>query len=247
MLNKLNRFEDSHYIGSGSEMFYDSFAKRRRNRLGAFLVAKLLRKLSKIAAGYSPVKVLEIGVGKGLFYEQLKKDVPQMQYTGIEASDTLYKEAESNGINAVKCFVPPFPPELERESFDLVVMINVLEHFRDYREVLGVLNGINDLLKTDGKLLLYVPCSMDWGKEFYDCDYSHSYFITRNRVDNLLSDSGYQVIKRDSYRACFNNFRWFFYIFSKVADRLPFFNLGMRQAFKKSLLTVARKSVRAGV
>jgi len=220
-------------------MFYNSFAKRKRNRFGAVLVAKLFKKLSKIVAGFSPVKVLEIGVGNGLFYEQLKKEIPQMEYTGIEASDVLYEKAKNKGINAIKCFIPPIPQELERGSFDLIVMISVLEHFRDYREILDVLNGLNGLLKQSGKLLLYVPCSIDWGKEFYDCDYSHSYFITQNRVDNLLSDSGFQVIKRDTYRACFNNFIWFFYIFSRVIDRLAFFHLGMRQMFKKSLMVIA--------
>jgi len=223
-------------------MFYYSFAKRKRNKLWTILVARLFKKLSKIVAGFSPVKVLEIGVGIGLFYEQLKRDIPQMEYTGIEASDVLYEELKAKGINAIKCFIPPFPQELERNSFDMVIMSNVLEHFRDYREVLDVLNGINGLLRQSGKLLLFQPCALDWGKDFYDCDYSHSYFVTQNRVDNLLLDSGFQVIKRDSYRACFNNFKWFFYIFSKVMSVVAFFNLGMRQAFKKNLLTIAETS-----
>jgi len=222
-------------------MFYDSFLNRERNSLGSLLVEKTFEKLAVIAAGYSPVKILEIGIGKGIFYEKLKNEIPMMEYTGIEASNVLFKEAKKKGINAIKCFVPPFPPRLEKGSFDLIVMSHVLEHFRDYREVLEVLNGINALLKPNGKLLLFYPCARDYGIDFFDCDYSHSYATTQNRVGDLLFDSGFRVIKQDSYRACFNNFRLFFYILSKAVKLCTFLNIRTRNTFGKNPLTVAEK------
>ncbi|MDR3000634.1 MAG: class I SAM-dependent methyltransferase [Fibromonadaceae bacterium] len=222
-------------------MFYDTFAKRKRTGLGNFLIEKTFEKLAKIAAKDSPVKILEIGVGRGVFYEQLKKEIPQMDYTGIEASVPLFEAAKSKNINVIKCFIPPFP-SLEENSFDLIVMSHVLEHFRDYKEVLDVLSGVNNLLKQNGKFLLFYPCAKDWGKDFFDCDYSHSYITTKNRVDSLLADSGFQVIKRDSYRACFNNFKCFFLLFSKIINCLAFFNIKMRVTFKKNLLTIAQKN-----
>ncbi len=221
--------------------FYDSFAKHKRTKLGSFLVEKTFEKLSIIAAEFSPVKILEIGIGKGTCYKHLKKQIPQMEYIGIEASDTLYKEAKSKDINAIKCFVPPFPPSLEKGSFDMVIMSHVLEHFMNYREVLDVFGGINNLLKQNGKLLLFYPCALDLGKDFYDCDYSHSYFTTKNRVNNLLLDSGFRIIKQDSYRACFNYFRWFFYILSRLVSCFAFFSIKMRITFKKNLLAIAEK------
>jgi len=222
-------------------MFYDSFSGRKRNGLGSFLVEKTFEKLAKIAAGYSPVKILEIGVGKGIFYEKLKKEIPQMQYTGIEASAAMFEETEKKGINAIKCFVPPFPPSLEKGSFDMIIMSHVLEHFRDYREVLEVLSGINALLKPNGKLLLFYPCARDYGIDFFDCDYSHSYATTQNRVKDLLFDSGFKVIKRDAYRACFNNFKLFFYILSKAVKFCAFLNIRTRNTFGKNPLTIAEK------
>jgi len=221
--------------------FYDSFAKRKRTKLGSFLVEKTFEKLSKIAAEFSPVKILEIGIGKGIFYKHLKAQIPQMEYIGIEASDTLYEEAKSKDINAIKCFVPPFPQTLEKGSFDMVIMSHILEHFMNYREVLDVLGEVNNLLKQNGKLLLFYPCALDLGKDFFDCDYSHSYVTTKNRVDNLLLDSGFRIIKEDSYRACFNNFKWFFYILSKLVSCFSFLNIKIRITFKKNLFAIAEK------
>jgi predicted TPR repeat methyltransferase len=221
--------------------FYDSFAKRKKTKSGSFIVEKTFEKLSKIAAEFSPVKVLEIGVGNGIFYKHLKKQIPLMEYIGIEASNALYEDAKSKDINVIKCFVPPFPQVLEKGSFDLVIMSHILEHFINYREVLEVLGGVNDLLKQNGKLLLFHPCALDWGNDFFDCDYSHSYVTTKNRTNNLLLDSGFRIIKEDSYRACFNNFKCFFYILSKLVNCFAFFNIKMRISFKKNLLAIAEK------
>jgi len=164
-----------------------------------------------------------------------------MEYIGIEPSDALYEEAKSKNINVIKCFVPPFPPSLEKGSFDMVIMSHVLEHFISYREVLDVLSGINDLLKQNGKLLLFHPCAIDCGKDFFDCDYSHTYFTTRRRTNDLLLDSGFRIIKEDSYRACFNHFKCFFYILSKLVNCFAFFSIKMRITFKKNLLAIAEK------
>lgn len=206
------------------------------------MVDKVFEKLAKISAGYSPIKILEVGVGKGILYEKLKKEIPQMEYIGIEASDTLYEEQKKKGINSIKCFVPPFPQELEKDGFDMVIMSHVLEHFVDYREALKVINGINDLLKPGGKLLLFYPCARDYKIDFFDQDYSHSYITTRHRVDTMLEDSGFQVIKSDSLRACFNNFKWFFGILSGMINLCTFINTRTRNTFNKNLLTVAEKT-----
>jgi 2-polyprenyl-3-methyl-5-hydroxy-6-metoxy-1,4-benzoquinol methylase len=222
-------------------MFYDSFFNRKKNRLGSLLVERLFEKLAKIAGKYFPIKILEIGIGNGIFYEKLKKEIPQMEYTGIEANNTMFEEAKKKGIDVIRSFIPPFPQNLEKGSFDLIIMSHVLEHFRDYREILEVLNGINALLKPSGKLLLFYPCARDYGIDFFDCDYSHSYITTQSRVKDLLFDSGFRIIRQDFYRACFNSFRLFFYILSRAMNFCSFLNIRTRNTFQKNLLTIAEK------
>jgi len=229
-------------------MFYDFFVTRKRTKVGNFLVQKAIEKWVKVALESSPMKILEIGVGRRTFYERLKKENPQMKYIGIEAGDKLYEEAKSNGINVIKCFVPPFPQELEGECFDLVVMIHVLEHFRNFREAVEVLKGINGLLKPKGRLMLICPCARDNGMEFFDIDYSHSFITTENRINGLLQDTGFQVIKWDSYRACFNRFKMFFYILSKAVNIFAFFLrygsyfcIKVKTTFSKNLMVIAEK------
>lgn len=222
-------------------MFYNHFAKRKRNKLGSFLVKKTFEKLAKIVAKDSPVNILEIGIGKGIFYEQLKKEMPEMNYTGIEASAALFLEAKNKNINAINCFVPPFPDVLENNSFNLIIMSHVIEHFKDYKEIFDVLKSVNNLLKQGGHILLFYPCAIDYGMDFFDGDYSHSYITTKNRINSLLEDNGFCVVKNDSYRACFNNFKLFFFLLCKVINCFKFLNIRVRHTFRKNLLTIAKK------
>jgi len=219
-------------------LFYDFYLNRPAGRLARIQAEKLIPALAKPALNGLPQnpKVLEIGVGRGNFAQYLKNI--GVNYTGIEANKILCDRLNEQGFKVINSLVPPFPPELERGTFDLVVMCHIFEHFMDYKEALKVLSEIFDLLKVGGRLLLFHPDFLDWGTDYFDGDYSHSLILTRNRVDNLVSDSGFKIIHRDSFRSFFHGIKPFSWLLSKFMNCL---RGKPKIAFKLNLLTICEK------
>ena len=219
-------------------MFYDFYLNRPAGKLARIQAEKLIPALAKPALNGLPQKpkVLEIGVGRGDFAQYLKNI--DANYTGIEANKILCDRLNEQGFNTINSQVPPFPQELEKGTFDLVVMCHILEHFMDYKEALKVLGEIFSILKTGGRLLLFHPDYIDWGTDYFDGDYSHSLILTRKRVDDLVSDSGFKIIHRDSFRSFFHGLKPFSWLLSKFMNCL---RGKPKIAFKLNLLTICEK------
>lgn len=187
-------------------MYYDHFAKHKNTHIGEAFVQRLFKTLSQWGLQGLPEnpRVLEIGIGRGVFAAHLhSQSNGKMRYTGIEPNQALCELARKEGLAAIPCMVPPFPAQLTRASFDLIVMSHVLEHFRDHIQALEVLAQIHELLAPGGRFLLFYPDYLDYGTDFFDVDYSHSFILTQSRVENLITDSGFAIQKQAGFRACF--------------------------------------------
>ncbi|GHV12036.1 hypothetical protein AGMMS49938_03810 [Fibrobacterales bacterium] len=238
--------------------FYDFYLNRPAGKLAVFQEKYLLPNLLKNANIREGSKVLEIGVGRGAlagFVKNLGAD-----YTGIEANEILCEHLNEHGIKCLTATVPPFPSELEKGSFDLVIMCHIFEHFKDWQEALKVLGEIRTLLKSgnselsntesSGRLLLFHPDFLDWGADYFDGDYSHSLILTRNRIDNLVQDSGFTIIHRDGFRSFFHRIKPLTWILARLMNCIfgallaitgnrKFFK--PKIAFKLNLLTICEK------
>jgi len=219
-------------------LFYDFYLNRPAGRLARIQAKKLIPALAGPALKGLPQnpKVLEIGVGRGDFAEYLKHI--GVNYTGIEANKILCDRLNEHGFNVLCSQIPPFPQELEKGTFDLVVMCHIFEHFIDYKEALRVLSEIFAILKAGGRLLLFHPDYLDWGMDYFNGDYSHSLILTRKRVDDMVCDSGFKVIHRDSFRSFFHGIKPFSWLLSKFMN---FLRGKPKIAFKLNLLTICEK------
>jgi len=150
--------------------------------------------------------------------------------------------------------VPPLPKSIETESFDLVVMNNIIEHFLNWQTAAQVLEELKPILKTNGKIIVFVPDYLDWQTDFFEIDYSHSFLTTRSRINRLLFDCGYDVVKNDYFRSAFNYFRAVFWILARINNLIFGFilhitgNMWKRNllfkgkiAFNRMSLVIARK------
>jgi len=143
-------------------------------------------------AGVAPgSSVLEIGPGRGDFAELCIER--KLEYHAVEPNPGLAESLRSRGANVVCERVPPLPAF--DGKFDLVVMINVMEHMSGLEQALDTACQVRQVLKPDGKFLIHCPDYLSWRLHFFNCDFSHNYVTTRRRLDQLLVNAGYEGIR----------------------------------------------------
>jgi len=128
-----------------------------------------------------PIKILEIGPGKGNNLELLKSygDVSVLE---IEKEFIQYLD-DKKFIDKTKIF-SSFKQLIDKYKFDLIVLLDVLEHIEDTREFLS---NINKILEDDGRVVFAVPAYQAlWSK--HDEDLKH---IKRYNWKLVKSEVGY--------------------------------------------------------
>lgn len=101
-------------------------------------------------------RVLEVGSGIGNMSRYFV-DRPSVVLTDTEPA---YREALTRRFGALPHVrvtalrLPELPPDLEREAFDAIVCLNVLEHIQNDRDSLA---AMRELLAPGGRLVLLVP------------------------------------------------------------------------------------------
>jgi len=173
------------------EHFYDHFHRDSPTGAGNWVARAFSKKIFdfiKIDPGQS---VLEIGPGRGVFADIcLEKGT---EYFAVEPNEQMSASLEKRGANVVRAMVPPLP-DLEKE-FDVVVMINVMEHMNSMQDALQLTGQIRDVLKPKGRLVICSPDYLNLRHNFFNCDFSHNYVTTRRRLRQLLLSAGFENIK----------------------------------------------------
>jgi len=173
------------------DAFYEHFNADKPTKIGGWLVRTSYQMIFDLVRPDAGSNVLEIGPGRGPFADLcLQKGI---QYFAVEPNAAMAESLEKRGATVVRAMVPPLP-EMGR-SFDLAVMLAVLEHMNTMREALEIVQQIGRALKPGGKILVYVPDYINMGRNFFNCDFSHNYVTTRRRVSQLLTNAGYRNVK----------------------------------------------------
>ena len=172
---------------------YDYFFRRKKTRLGEFSHRRVQRALSRSLSGYlgGRKRILEIGCGDGYFAEDCRER--GLRWVGAEANRGQCRVLARRGFPVVGASVPPLP--FRSRSFDVIYCSHLLEHIeqQDARGLL--LDEIADVLKDDGVFILVAPNADRWGREFWNVDYTHHFVTTSRRINQLLSDHQFEVIK----------------------------------------------------
>lgn len=123
-------------------------------------------------------KILDVGSGRGDFADILKSfnalAVDVIPFAEVDAVCDLTQTI-------------PFRPQ----TFDAVVLMNVLEHVYQTRELL---EAIHTVLKNQGKFVLTVPFLLKMHFEPYDF-----YRFTQHSLMKLFTDAGFQVEVLEGY------------------------------------------------
>lgn len=200
-----------------TQTYFDHLGKAEPpTGLGRWLSQRAAKRFFAFTQVKRTSRVLEIGPGRGDLAELFLAH--ETDYHAIEANPALATSLKGRGANVVCARVPPLPAFDER--FDLVAMINVLEHMSGMEEALDLACQVRDLLKPGGRFVIHCPDYLSWRRHFFNCDFSHNYVTTRRRLSQLLINAGYDDIQGRYLSGPFQGPGAV--LLSAVASRMPF-------------------------
>lgn len=131
-------------------------------------------------------RILEIGCGTGHNLEMLSK------FGTVEATELNDKARELAAKRLGREVERAALPDLSAvgdSKFDLIALLDVLEHISDDRPAL---NAIASVLKPRGKLLVTVPAN-PWMWSAHDVAHHHYRRYRRSQLRRLAEDAGFTV------------------------------------------------------
>jgi len=137
-------------------------------------------------------KVLEIGFGEGNFLKYLQKN--KIYYEGFEFSKNLFIKAKKNKLNVSFGDIS----NLKDNSFDLVVMFDVIEHLVN---PVKTINKIYKILRNNGLLVFYTPHINSLGFELMGKyqnliqPFYHLNFFSNKNIKMLASKNNFKILK----------------------------------------------------
>ncbi len=144
--------------------------------------------LARAALRPAPARVLDIGSGDAWLAGQLAGTLPPE--SAIVCWDSGYTDELIQTLSARERSVRQFVRERPAGTFDLLLMLDVLEHVEDDA---GFLRGLLDSLAPGGHLLLSVPA---WPRLFcvHDERLRHFRRYSPKGVRALLQEAGLEVL-----------------------------------------------------
>ncbi len=154
------------------------------------IIARLIERQGKL--GDKP-RILEVGCGTGSNLALLQR---YGQVDAVEPDDPARALASARSGIAVKGGLLPDGVHLEDGAYDLIVLLDVLEHIPDD---LGTLAALRSKLARDGRLLVTVPAS-PWMWSSHDAAHHHHRRYTAATLTKVFEAAGFRV----RYRSHFN-------------------------------------------
>ena len=178
---------------------YDGFAGRHRIRAGAIIKAQQNQKIFELGLTHCQahdLRVLDIGPGDGQIATLSQRG--QLPYVAVEGSPALAEMLKLRGLEVHESYVPPLPSGVTGQ-FSTCFLLHVLEHMPDYRAASQLFQQVHDALLPGGTFVVACPDFSSWGSDFYDCDYSHGFPLTRRRLNQIALDHDFEVVYQNIY------------------------------------------------
>jgi SAM-dependent methyltransferase len=154
------------------------------------IIARLIERQAGLPG---KARILEVGAGTGSNLELLMR---YGKVDAIEPDDQARALASARSGLAVKGGLLPDGVELEDGAYNLIVLLDVLEHIPDD---LGTLAALRPKLTGGGRLMVTVPAS-PWLWSAHDAAHHHHRRYTASTLTRVFEQAGYRV----RYRSHFN-------------------------------------------
>ena len=178
---------------------YDGYVVRKRARAGVAVKeyqAKRIILLGLQCSADASGRILEVGPGDG--YVAALSRGAGLVYTGIEGSSAVAAKLSSAGLDIRQSYVPPLPEGLG-DDYRCCYVLHVIEHMKTAADVAQLIAEIRERLVPGGVLVIACPDYSRWRDYFFDCDYTHSYPVTRRRLAQVLRDQGFEIAYHTIY------------------------------------------------
>jgi 2-polyprenyl-3-methyl-5-hydroxy-6-metoxy-1,4-benzoquinol methylase len=182
----------SHYQLDGE--YYDFIAP------GKFMEQEIRRRYQQVFRLFPPARthrILEIGSGGGFAIDQLRKIKPIFFPADIPTGN-LKKMRVNSPFTIYPCSVDAYHLPFSTESFDLVLLLEVIEHLESPQKVLTEAHRI---LKPSGKIVISVPYKEIISYQIcIHCNqptptHSHLHSFDKDSLADLLKSAGIQPVK----------------------------------------------------
>ncbi len=157
------------------------FLGRRR------IFLKLLDEYLPVPAGERKRRILDVGCGTGALLKYFSR---YGSAQGVDMDEDAIAFCHMRGAHSVQK-VGPLPLPFEDDTFDLITILDVLEHIDDDE---GTLRELYRILRPGGMLMISVPAyQFLWGPQDEISKHKRRYIAPQIRV--LLKQTGFQVKK----------------------------------------------------
>jgi len=183
---------------------YDYFAAARRTYIGQWTAVGATAHFCRLVERSHPAAhdVLEIGPGKGWMAQRLLAQ--GRSYTCYEPNAELAAGLGALGAVVKRQSVPPL--DEPDACYDVFLASHVLEHMATPDRAYLFVSEAYRVLRPGGVAGIVSPDYSHWGRDFFDCDYTHVYPVTANRLRQLMSDAGFSI---EGLYIRYGNFGWF--------------------------------------
>jgi 2-polyprenyl-3-methyl-5-hydroxy-6-metoxy-1,4-benzoquinol methylase len=153
---------------------------------------------------HESLNVLDFGCGPGFIWEHLCNLNANWKYTGIDFSITSIDKVLKKGVKHPKFVgahrITELPTELQSANYDLVLLLEVVEHLKD-DYLNNTLKEVQRLLKPGGVLLVTTPNEEDLlrstrfcpdcGAIFHDWQHVRSWSV--EKLEKCLNKYGFAL------------------------------------------------------
>ncbi len=175
--------------------FYDSFLHKKHGsfsqRILIYLNNHLAQFILKHLHSDRPADILEIGPGKGYFYQGLKESGIDFTYSAMDRNKAILEQFKV--IKTYVCEVPDIP-ELGKK-FDIIYAAFVVEHLNNGRDVYEFIASCKKILKTGGLIVFQCPDAARQEFEFWNIDYTHVFPTTKRNMMMAFHENGIEEVK----------------------------------------------------
>lgn len=148
--------------------------------------------------------MLELGCGAGQFIRAIKKARPELVCTGSDISKTAIELAQKQNDGVTYVLQNTSATPFANQTFDAVVICDVLEHVEDPAAVLA---EVKRVLKPGGVFYAFVPCEGDSLSLWHALDVvglkknlttrfaGHIQFFSRQSLKKLFAQTGFSKVQ----------------------------------------------------